>query len=118
MSSRAEMSAQTRQLRRYVSVFAALGDETRLSLLLELSRARPHSISELSDGRDYTRQAITKHLRVLEEAELVKVETVGRERLYEMKPQTLDGSANYLQKVSRRWDEALDRLKALVEKEN
>jgi DNA-binding transcriptional ArsR family regulator len=116
MSSKADISPRGRQLRRHVSVFAALGDETRLSLLLQLSRAQAHSISELAEGRATTRQAIAKHLRVLEGADLVHAETLGRERLYEMKPETLDGSVSYLQQVSRRWDEALERLRNLVEK--
>jgi DNA-binding transcriptional ArsR family regulator len=100
----------------YAPVFAALGDETRLSLVLKLCEASPQSISRLTEGSDLTRQAISKHLRVLENAGLVASARAGRESLYEFRPKPIDGLKGYLDQVSRQWDEALGRLKSLVER--
>ena len=57
---------------RRAGIFAALGDETRLSLIGKLSRGRAQSISRLAEGSSLTRQAVTKHLQVLEAAGLVR----------------------------------------------
>ena len=95
-------------------VFAALGDETRLALLNKLSQG-PRSISQLSHGSPITRQAVTKHLRVMEGAGLVRCFRHGRESLFEVDPLPLRQAQDYLSLVSRQWDEALARLKAFVE---
>jgi DNA-binding transcriptional ArsR family regulator len=97
-------------------LFAALGDETRLSLVGKLSDGAPRSISRLAEGSRLTRQAITKHLRVLEGAGVVRSIRVGRENLFEFRAQPLREAGSYLQRVSEQWEEALGRLKALVEK--
>jgi DNA-binding transcriptional ArsR family regulator len=104
-------------LRRHAPVFAALGDETRLSLLARLCERAPCSISQLAEGSPITRQAITKHLRVLEGAGLVRGEAAGRECLFEIEPKPLEEVRNYLERVSQQWDEALARLKTFVEKD-
>jgi DNA-binding transcriptional ArsR family regulator len=62
-----------------------------------------------------TRQAVTKHLHVLSEAGLVRDFRQGRERRWEPDPRRLAEARRYLDAISRRWDEALDRLKKLVE---
>jgi DNA-binding transcriptional ArsR family regulator len=102
-------------LRARASVFAALGDETRLSVLSKLSSGRPQSISRLTVGTHLTRQAVTKHLRVLESAGVVRSVRVGRESLFELEPQPLDDARKYLDRVSKQWDDALARLKSFVE---
>ena len=66
-----------REIERRVVVFAALGDETRLSLMGKLSKGTPQSISELARGSPLTRQAITKHLRVLEGAASSRLSASG-----------------------------------------
>lgn len=96
-------------------VFAALGDQTRLSLVVRLSDGEPHSISQLTEGSRLTRQAITKHLRVLEGAGLVRCVRAGRESLFEFQPQPLEEMKRYLNQVSEQWDHALFRLKSFVE---
>jgi DNA-binding transcriptional ArsR family regulator len=97
-------------------VFAALGDETRLALIGKLSGGEPHSISRLAAGSALTRQAITKHLRVLEGAAIVRSARAGREIRFALRPEPLHDAGAYLQRVSAQWDEALSRLKALVER--
>jgi DNA-binding transcriptional ArsR family regulator len=102
-------------LKARASLFAALGDETRLSVLARLSRGEPQSISRLTAGTKLTRQAVTKHLRVLADAGVVRSLRSGRESLFELKPQPLEDARDYLDEVSRHWDDALARLKAHVE---
>jgi DNA-binding transcriptional ArsR family regulator len=96
-------------------VFAALGDRTRLSLVVKLSAGRPRSISQLTKGSRLTRQAITKHLRVLESVGIVHSVHAGRQSLFEFDPKPLEGMREYLDLVSEQWDQALARLKAFVE---
>lgn len=97
------------------AVFAALGDPTRLSLLDKLAAGEAQSIARLTDGTRLTRQAITKHLRVLEDAGVVRSVKVGRESRFALELKRLDDAKAYLDRVSRHWDKALARLKALVE---
>ena len=97
------------------SVFAALGDETRLSLLGKLTNGRRQSISRLTSGTRLTRQAVTKHLRVLQRAGVVRSVRVGRESQFELEPKSIDDVRAYLEYVSGQWDDALARLKGHVE---
>jgi DNA-binding transcriptional ArsR family regulator len=96
-------------------VFAALGDATRLSLVAKLSGGRPYSIAQLTRGSKLTRQAITKHLRVLESVGIVHSVRAGRESRFQFDPQPMEGMKEYLDFVSKRWDQTLSRLKAFVE---
>lgn len=98
-------------------VFAALGDETRLALLAKLCAGQPRSISQLTRGSRLTRQGITKHLRVLESAGIVHSVRAGRESRFEFNPRPLENIKEYLDLVSRQWDDALGRLKTFVEQE-
>ena len=96
-------------------LFAALGDATRLALVVRLSSGQPRSISDLTQGSRLTRQAITKHLRVLAKAGIVRCMRSGREALYEFRPRSIVEMHEYLEQVSRQWDHTLSRLKAFVE---
>lgn len=101
---------------RAAPLFAALGDETRLTLLLRLSKEGPRSITSLSDKSTVTRQAITKHLTVLSDAGLVRSHKQGRERIWELEPRRLSEAHATLDRISAQWDDALDRLRCFVEK--
>ena len=95
-------------------IFAALGDPTRLSLLSTLSDGRRRSIAALAaDGR-LTRQAVTKHLHVLEKAGLVSSIRKGRESRFAFEPDRVAAARSYLDAVSAQWDDALARLRAFV----
>jgi DNA-binding transcriptional ArsR family regulator len=98
------------------AVFAALGDDTRLRLVSRLSGGGPLSISKLRAGFPITRQAITKHLRVMQSAGLVHGTIQGRERVWQLDQKRLADARRHLQNISDRWDETLERLKALVER--
>jgi len=108
-------SAGWRGVSRAAPVFAALGDETRLALVSRLSAEGPLSIARLTTGSAVTRQAITKHLDVLASAGLVSDVRRGRERIWELELHEMEAARTYLERVSKRWDEALNRLKRFVE---
>jgi len=97
------------------AVFAALGDGTRLMLIAKLVSGSPCSIAQLTSGSRLTRQAITKHLRVLESAGMVRCKRAGRETRFELNPQPMSEMKQYLDRLSTQWDESLSRLKSLVE---
>ncbi|MGP0072968.1 MAG: ArsR/SmtB family transcription factor [Bryobacteraceae bacterium] len=96
-------------------LFAALGEETRLQIVSRLCDG-PMSITKLTTGSRITRQAITKHLRVLEEAHLVHSTRRGRERILQLDRRRLEDARRYLDIISRQWDQALNRLREFVEK--
>jgi DNA-binding transcriptional ArsR family regulator len=102
-------------VKRKALIFAALGDATRLSLLLKLCGGAALSITQLAEDSKLTRQAITKHLRVLEDVGLVRGKKSGRESLFELEPEPLDEARGVLDLISKQWDDALARLKAFVE---
>ena len=104
-----------REVSRAAPVFAALGDETRLALVARLSSDGPLSITRLTAGSAVTRQAVTKHLDVLATAGLVSDVRRGRERIWELELEQMEAARTYLEHVSKRWDEALNRLKQFVE---
>ena len=96
-------------------MFAALGDRTRLRLVSRLCDDGPLSIARLSDGAGVTRQAITKHLKALADAGVVRGTRRGRERIWELRPERLAMASRYLYEVSGQWDAAIDRLRAFLE---
>jgi len=96
-------------------VFAALGDPTRLRVVIQLASEGPQSIVRLTEGTDVTRQAITKHLHALHKAGLVRSTREGRERVWEIQPRRLADVGRYLDEISKQWDDAIERLRAFVE---
>ena len=107
-------SAAEAKLTKAAPIFAALGDPTRLRVVARLCVDGPLSITHLSDGAKVTRQAITKHLRTLLDAGLVRGRRHGRERIWELEVKRLEIAHNCLDQISAQWDAALGRLKAFV----
>lgn len=114
MSQRRSVSKQ-RAPNGYAPLFAALGDEMRLRLVVALCVGGAMSITQLTAGTHISRQAITKHLDVLGAAGLVRDSKVGRERLWEFDPLQLAEAQRALESIARQWDHALAKLKAAVE---
>ncbi len=110
-------SSAARTLRETAPVFAALGDETRLRLVARLCDEGPQSITKLTEAADVTRQAVTKHLRVLEDAGVVRGSREGRESVWEIEPRRLEAARRSLDLISARWDSAIERLRAMVERD-
>lgn len=96
-------------------LFSALGDETRLWLVARLSDDGPMSIARLTAGSNLTRQAITKHLRVLDSAGLVHGARNGRESVWQLDQRRVQRVRRYLDTIAKRWDAALGRLREHVE---
>jgi DNA-binding transcriptional ArsR family regulator len=96
-------------------IFAALGDETRLRLVARLCDDGPLSITNLTVGSHLTRQAITKHLRVMEEAGLAHSTRHGRESVWQLDQRRLEDARHHLDLISKQWDDALGRLRKFVE---
>jgi DNA-binding transcriptional ArsR family regulator len=111
MSSRRSSAA----LKRSAPIFAALGDATRLHVVARLSSEGPLSITQLTEGAEVTRQAVTKHLGVLSFAGLVYDFRRGRERVWELRTQRLAQAQLALDSISKGWDEALERLRGMIE---
>ncbi|MGA8037690.1 MAG: metalloregulator ArsR/SmtB family transcription factor [Candidatus Acidiferrales bacterium] len=96
-------------------IFAALGDETRLRIVTRLCHEGPLSIARLTAGTNVTRQAITKHLRMMERAKLLHSERSGRQRVWRIDQRRIADARRHLDIISREWDDALSRLRAFVE---
>ncbi|WP_259780344.1 ArsR/SmtB family transcription factor [Aestuariispira ectoiniformans] len=96
-------------------IFSALGDPTRLGLVASLLKEDEQTLSSLADTSPLTRQGLTRHLQVLEDAGVVESTRVGRERLFRLSPEPFRDMQDYLAQVSQRWDEALLRLQSFVE---
>ena len=109
------LSTASLQRKSPAPLFAAMGDVTRLSIVTKLALGTPQSISQLSEGAKITRQAITKHLHVLETAGVVRSVRTGRENRFVFDPAPMEELRQYLDFVSKQWDEALGRLKRFVE---
>jgi len=105
-------------LRSSAPVFAALGDETRLRLVAALCDGQPKSIAQLTAGTPISRQAVTKHLQVLSRAGLVRGMKTGRERLWEFESARLEKARQSLRQIAEQWDQALNRLKDMVENQS
>ncbi len=96
-------------------LFAALGDASRLHLVARLCDDGPLSIVRLAEGAKVSRQAITKHLLALQAAGLVRSDRSGRERIWELQSKRLAEARKFLESISVQWDDALERLRTLVE---
>ena len=99
-------------------VFAALGDATRLQLIARLSDGRPWSIVQLTKGLGLTRQGVTKHLKVLQQAGMVTRERIGRESQFTIQADPITHARDYLDRASAQWDDAIMRLRAVVESDD
>ena len=96
-------------------LFAALGEPTRLRLVDRLSDGSAHSIAALASELPISRQALTKHLKVLEVAGVTRSRREGRETVYRIDPGGLLMAEQWIQAVSSQWDSLIDRLKTHVE---
>jgi DNA-binding transcriptional ArsR family regulator len=99
------------------SVFDALADPMRRSLLVNLAEYSPKTATQLAQEYPITRQGILKHLTILEAAGLVAVHQKGREKRYTLTPEPLSELEQWLRNIGDKWDERLTRLKVWLEQE-
>ena len=97
------------------SVFAALGDPTRLKLVAVLCAGGAFSIAQLTANTEISRQGVTKHLQVLADAGVVRDVKRGRERLWQLEPEQIEEAKRTLEIIGKEWEVALGRLKAFTE---
>lgn len=109
------MKAQESRLKKSAPVFAALGDPVRLAIVSRLCNDGPLPTIALKQASRLTRQAVSKHLRVLEDVGLVQSQRVGRDRLWQIEMRRLVEIRSYLDQISAQWDATLERLRAFVE---
>lgn len=98
-------------------VFGAVSDPTRRAILERLHREGPLSVTEISRPLDMTRQAVTKHLDLLEAAGLIEKETRGRERIHRLSAEPLEAIDAWLAPFAAFWDDRLARLRKHLEEE-
>lgn len=97
------------------STFSALGDPRRVAIVARLQENQPLSVSSLCEGMNVSRQAVSKHLKRLSQAQLVSAKKSGRETLYRLESSRLKAANAFLVQVGTKWDDALERLKLHVE---
>ncbi len=108
-------ATSARRLQERAQIFAALGDQTRLELVRVLADGEAHSIAELSEDSPLSRQAISKHLRVLEDVGIVHSQKSGRYALFRLDPKPMDEMQSYITELTLMWDQRLTRLKNFLE---
>jgi DNA-binding transcriptional ArsR family regulator len=96
-------------------LFDALGDPNRLRIITRLCDGGPCSTTKITEVVSVSRQAATKHLLLLEAVGLVSSQRHGRERIWRVRPEPLNEASQYLDALSRRWDNAIGRLRTYVE---
>src|SRR5215510_6004079 len=99
------------------SLFTALADPVRRSLLINLAEHSPRTATQLAQEYPITRQGILKHLAILEDAGLVTVQQAGREKRYTLTPEPLEELEQWIEDIGAKWDERLLRLKTWLEQE-
>jgi DNA-binding transcriptional ArsR family regulator len=97
------------------TVLVALADPTRRLLLDALVEEGQASATTLAGHLPVSRQAVVKHLQVLEDAGLVIGGRAGRQVLYRVRPDPLDASARWLADLAATWDRRLDAIKRAAE---
>lgn len=113
----ARKRAAARRLAEAAPLFAALGDDTRLRMVARLCDEGPLSTAALTEVAPMSRQAIAKHLRVLEGAGLLRSDRAGRERIWELETKQLAQIRHHLDQISAQWDAAIERLRQMVERD-
>jgi len=94
--------------------FSAVSDPTRRDILDRLARG-PASISELAQPLGLSLPGLLKHVRILEEADLVRTEKNGRTRQCTLGPAQLDEAAEWIERYREQWERRLDRLETYID---
>lgn len=98
-----------------IDPFSALSDLTRRRIVERLASDGPQRVADIAKGFDMSRQAVTKHLDLLERSGMVRSERRGRERYSRLAEDAFDPILDWVRRYDRFWDERLAELKRLVE---
>ena len=99
------------------AVFDALGDPTRVKIVITLCDAGPESTLRVAHSVSLSRQAATKHLELLQAAGMVSSAKRGRQRIWKVEVEPLVAASDWLIVLSQRWDRAVTRLQTLLEED-
>ena len=109
------MTDEGRRVEAVGGVLAAMADPTRRHLLDRLSDMGEVCATDLAEGLSISRQAVAKHLAILDEAGLVSRHRVGREVRYAVRPEVLDATARWMDQLAVQWDRRLADVKRIAE---
>lgn len=98
-------------------LFDALGDPVRRKLVEALADRGPRTATQLAEQYPITRQGILKHLHVLQDAGLVTVLPVGREKRFHLSTAPLGDAERWIRTIGSKWDNRLLRLKTMLEEQ-
>ncbi len=98
-------------------LFSALADPTRRQVVEMLSDGRQMTVNEVAQQFDMSRQAVAKHLAILRDADVIRSQKHGRERVHVLAPERMNALAEWVEHYSKFWDERLSSLKKLIEEE-
>lgn len=91
-------------------VFQAIADPTRRDIISLLASGEPMNLNSIADQFDISRPAISKHIKILEECNLIDIQQEGRERICELKPEQLAPVSDWVDKNRKLWNSRLDKL--------
>jgi len=98
-------------------IFGSLADPTRRDILSRLQRSELN-VSDVAEPYDMSLAAISKHLKILEQANLIRKRRQGKERIVSLTPETMMQASNYLKQYERLWNERFDRLEIFLKEES
>lgn len=99
------------------AIFTALADPTRRELLINLAQGRPKTATELAKEYPISRPGLIKHLNILQDAGLVRIDQQGRDKRYTLTPEPLSQLEQWIREVTDTWEGNLLRLKTMIESE-
>ena len=92
-------------------LFRDLGDPTRLEMVRRLSSGNPYTISTVSTGLAFSRQGTRKHLQILADANLITLQTHGRDTAVHLDRERLENGKIFIAVLEKRWDKRLENLR-------
>ncbi|HCD52498.1 MAG TPA: transcriptional regulator [Balneolaceae bacterium] len=97
-------------------VFQGIADPTRREIISLLAKGEPMNLNSIAERFDISRPAISKHIKILEECNLIDIQQEGRQRICELKPESLEPVSDWVEKNRRLWNQRLDALEDYLNK--
>ncbi|MFV1885485.1 MAG: ArsR/SmtB family transcription factor [Balneola sp.] len=97
-------------------VFQAIADPTRRDIITLLASGESMNLNSIADQFKISRPAISKHIKILEECNLIDVQQEGRERICELKPEELEPVSEWVETNRKLWNSRLDKLQNYLNK--
>jgi DNA-binding transcriptional ArsR family regulator len=97
-------------------VFQGIADPTRREIISLLAKGEPMKLNSIAERFDISRPAISKHIKILEECNLIDIQQEGRQRICELKPESLEPVSDWVEKNRTLWNQRLDALEDCLNK--